>query len=506
MFRLRGLPVASLARTYVCPAPRITSALVPRAAGFATSGATSQPTPPPPPTPAPAPAPAAPSAAGTNVLPNRVYGGLKDKDRIFTNLYADGDIFLEGAKKRGDWYKTKELIGKGPEWIVNEIKASGLRGRGGAGFPSGLKWSFMPKQSNDGRPSYLVINADEGEPGTCKDREIMRHDPHKLIEGCLIAGFAMRACAAYIYIRGEFILEAKNLQRAIDEAYKAGLIGPNACGTGYKFDVYVHRGAGAYICGEETALIESLEGKQGKPRLKPPFPANIGVWGCPTTVTNVETIAVAPTILRRGADWFASFGRKGNAGTKLFCISGHVNNPCTVEEEMSIPLKDLIEKHCGGVIGGWDNLLGIVPGGSSVPVLPKHICETVLMDFDALKEVRSGLGTAAVIVMNKQTDIVQAIARFAKFYKHESCGQCTPCREGTGWMSNVMDRLVKGNAKIDEIDMLEEISYQIEGHTICALGDAAAWPVQGLIRHFRPEVEARIRQFNEGAAQRASSL
>ncbi len=353
----------------------------------------------------------------------------------------------------------------------------------------------MPKKNPDGRPSYLVINADESEPGTCKDREILRHEPHKLVEGALLVGFSMRARAAYIYVRGEFYNEACHLQEAIHEAYKAGRLGKNACGSGYDFDVYVHRGAGAYICGEETALIESLEGKQGKPRLKPPFPANVGLFSCPTTVTNVETVSVVPTILRRGPEWFASFGRKNNTGTKLFCISGHVNNPCTVEEEMSIPLRDLIEKHAGGVRGGWDNLLGIIPGGSSVPVIPKHVCENVLMDFDSLKEVQSGLGTAAVMVMDKSTDIINAIARLSKFYKHESCGQCTPCREGTGWMLKMMDRMVQGRAEIEEIDSLDEISRQIEGHTICALGDAAAWPVQGLIRHFRPEMEERIRQY-----------
>jgi len=419
---------------------------------------------------------------------------LKDEDRIFQNLYGRHDWGLKGAMQRGAWYKTKEILLKGHEWILKEIKDSGLRGRGGAGFPSGLKWSFMNKP--DTRPKYLVVNADEGEPGTCKDREIMRHDPHLLIEGCLVAGRAMGARAAYIYIRGEFFLEASNLQVAINEAYKAGLIGKNACGSGYDFDVYVHRGAGAYICGEETALIESIEGKAGKPRLKPPFPADIGVFGCPTTVANVETISVAPTILRRGASWFAGFGRPRNAGTKLFCISGNVNTPCTVEESMSIPLKELIERHAGGVKGGWDNLLGIIPGGSSVPVLPKAICETVLMDFDALVEVKSGLGTAAVIVMDKNQDIIKCISRLSDFYQHESCGQCTPCREGTGWLAKIMRRFVSGNARKDEIDMIIELSKQIEGHTICALGDAAAWPVQGLIRHFRPEVEARIDQYH----------
>jgi NADH-quinone oxidoreductase subunit F len=429
---------------------------------------------------------------------------LKDHDRIFTNLYGVRDWRLQAARKRGDWSQTKEMIAKGEDWIIGEMKASGLRGRGGAGFPTGLKWSFMPKKS-DGRPSYLVVNADEGEPGTCKDRDILRHDPHKLVEGCLLAGFSMRAVAAYIYIRGEFFREAENLQGAIDEAYAAGLIGKNACGSGYDFDVYLHRGAGAYICGEETALIESLEGKKGQPRLKPPFPANVGVWGCPTTVNNVESIAVAPEILRRGAAWFAALGRPNNTGTKVFCISGHVERPCNVEEEMGIPLRELIEKHAGGVRGGWDNLLAVIPGGSSVPLLPKSICDDVLMDFDSLRAVKSGLGTAAVIVMDQSTDLVRAIARLAKFYMHESCGQCTPCREGTGWMWRVMERLANGDAGKGEIDMLLDVTYQVEGHTICALGDAAAWPIQGLIRHFRPEIERRIdarvrTRASEGAA------
>uniref|UniRef100_A0A915NN24 NADH-ubiquinone oxidoreductase 51kDa subunit iron-sulphur binding domain-containing protein n=1 Tax=Meloidogyne floridensis TaxID=298350 RepID=A0A915NN24_9BILA len=411
------------------------------------------------------------------------YGGLRDEDRIFTNLYGKHDYRLKAAMSRGDWYKTKEIILKGPKWIIGEVTTSGLRGRGGAGFPSGMKWGFMLKPF-DGRPKYLVVNADEGEPGTCKDRQrgrrftflmgkikrirnTKRHDPHKLIEGCLIAGVAMGARAAYIYIRGEFYNEACILQEAMHEAYKAGFIGKDCFGTGYNFDIFVYRGAGAYICGEETALIESLEGKQGKPRLKPPFPADIGVFGCPTTVTN------------------------------LFCISGHVNEPTTVEEEMSIPLRDLIERHAGGVIGGWDNLLGIIPGGSSVPVIPKSICDDVLMDFDALIKVETGLGTAAVIVMNKQCDIVKCIARLSMFYKHESCGQCTPCREGCNWLNKIMWRFVQGKADPKEIDMIWELTKQIEGHTICALGDAAAWPVQGLIRHFRPELERRMAEYSK---------
>lgn len=425
---------------------------------------------------------------------------LQDKDRIFTNLYGQESPDLEAAMKRGDWQGTKDILAKGQDWIIDQMKESGLRGRGGAGFPTGLKWSFMPKETSPENPSYLVVNADEGEPGTCKDRDMMRHDPHKLIEGCLIAGFAMRASAAYIYIRGEFIREMDALNKAIEEARAKGFLGKDACGSGYSFDVHVHAGAGAYICGEETALIESLEGKKGQPRLKPPFPANVGAWGRPTTVNNVESIAVAPTILRRGADWFAGLGKPNNTGTKVFCISGHVNNPCNVEEEMGIPLKELIEKHAGGVIGGWDNLLAIIPGGSSVPVLPKDICDTVCMDFDSLRDVQSGLGTAAVIVMNKSTDIVKAIARLSEFYKHESCGQCTPCREGTGWMWRVMERLVEGRADKEEIDMLLDVTKQIEGHTICALGDAAAWPIQGLMRHFRDEVEARIDAYQAAKA------
>ena len=416
---------------------------------------------------------------------------LADKDRIFTNLYGWNDAGLKGAKARGDWDNTKAILARGHDDIVEEIKASGLRGRGGAGFPTGLKWSFMPKEVGV-RPHYLVVNADESEPGTCKDRDIIRHEPHKLIEGCLVAGFAMRAHTAYIYIRGDFFNEGKILQAAIDEAYDAGLLGKNAAGSGWNFDVYLQRGAGAYICGEETALIESMEGKKGQPRLKPPFPAGVGLYGCPTTVNNVESIAVAPTIMRRSGAWFAGLGKENNTGTKLFCISGHVNKPCNVEEEMGIPLKELIEKHAGGVRGGWDNLLAIIPGGSSTPLMPKDVCETMTMDFDALRNAGTGLGTAGIIVMDKSTDIVRAIARLSYFYKHESCGQCTPCREGTGWMWRMMDRMVRGEAEIHEIETLEQVTRQVEGHTICALGDAAAWPVQGLIKHFRPEIERRI--------------
>ncbi len=425
---------------------------------------------------------------------------LKDKDRIFRNLYGLGDWRLAGARARGAWADTKALIDKGHDWIINEVKASGLRGRGGAGFPTGLKWSFMPK--NDPRPSYLVINADESEPGSCKDREIMRHDPHLLIEGALLAGYAMRAHVCYIYVRGEFIAERERLQAAVDEAYAAKLIGKDN-DNGWDFDIFVHHGAGAYICGEETALLESLEGKKGMPRLKPPFPANVGLYGAPTTVNNVESIAVAPDILRRGAAWFASLGLPNNTGTKLFQISGHVDRPCVVEEEMGIPLRELIDEHCGGVRGGWDNLLAVIPGGSSMPLLTAAQCEAVTMDFDALAKLKSGLGTGAVIVMDKSTDAIKAIARIAYFYKHESCGQCTPCREGTGWMWRVLERMQRGEAEKREIDLLLNVTKQVEGHTICALGDAAAWPVQGLIRNFRHVIEERIDTYQAAAKEAA---
>src|SRR5579872_2993842 len=420
---------------------------------------------------------------------------LADKDRIFTNLYGLQDPGLEAARKRGQWDNTKAILALGPEAIVDIMKRSGLRGRGGAGFPTGLKWSFMPKEVKD-RPHYLVVNADESEPGTCKDRDMMRHDPHLLVEGCLIASFAMRARVCYIYVRGEFIRERERLQAAIDQAYEAKLIGKNNVHD-WDFDCYVHHGAGAYICGEETALLESLEGKKGMPRLKPPFPANMGLYGCPTTVNNVETIAQVPDIMRRGAAWFAGIGRPNNTGTKLFCISGHVERPCNVEEQMGIPLRELIERHAGGVRGGWDNLMAVIPGGSSMPLVPAGAdqADTLLMDFDGCRDKKSALGTAAVIVMDKSADIVRAMARISYFYKHESCGQCTPCREGMGWMWRVLTRMSEGRAQKREIDMLMEVTTQIEGHTICAFGDGAAWPVQGLLRHFRPEIERRIDEY-----------
>ena len=419
---------------------------------------------------------------------------LKHEDHIFTNLNGYNSFKLNEAKSRGVWNNTKKIIQRGSSWLVNEIRLSDLRGRGGAGFPTGLKWSFIPEKSK--LPKYLIVNADESEPGTCKDRDIIRYEPHKLIEGCLLSSFAVGAHTCYIYIRGEFYNEANILQIAIDEAYKDGLIGKNSCNSGWDFDVYLHRGAGAYIAGKETAMLESLEGKKAQPRLKPPFPAIVGLFGCPTIVNNVETIAVIPDILKRGSAWFSSLGKQNNTGTKIFCISGHVNKPCNVEEELGIPLKELLEKYAGGVIGGWNNLLAVIPGGSSVPLIPKKICDKIHMDFDSLDKVGSGLGTAGVIVMNKSTDLVKAITRISRFYKKESCGQCTPCREGAGWMWRVMERFCEGQGSIDEIDTLYEVSKEVEGHTICAFGDASAWPIQGLIKNFRSLIVKKIQKNN----------
>ena len=423
---------------------------------------------------------------------------LKDQDRIFTNLYGMHDRTLKGAMKRGHWDGTAGLIALGRDKIVEIMKASGLRGRGGAGFPTGLKWSFMPKQS-DGRPAYLVINADESEPGTCKDREIMRHDPHTLIEGALIAAFAMGANTCYIYIRGEYIREREALQAAIDECYEAGLVGKNAAKSGFDFDCYLHHGAGAYICGEETALLESLEGKKGMPRMKPPFPAGSGLYGCPTTVNNVESIAVVPTILRRGAEWFAGFGRPNNAGTKLFAISGHVNNPCVVEEAMSITLRDLLDTHCGGVRGGWKNIKAVIPGGISMGLMTESELDTPL-DFAGPGKVGClGLGTAAVVVIDDQTSIVDFLHNSCRFFAHESCGQCTPCREGTSWSLRMLERIKAGKGRLKDLDILLEIGNtmgMMPGSTICGLADGAAWPIKNAIKKFRGEFEDYIKRTN----------
>ena len=422
---------------------------------------------------------------------------LDDRDRIFTNLYGLHSARLPAAERRGAWSDINRLMQKGPDWICAEIRRSGLRGRGGAGFSTGLKWSLMPKRP-DGLPRYLVVNADEGEPGTCKDREIIRHEPHLLIEGCLLASFAIGAHACYVYVRGEFVREREALQIAIDEAREAGWIGPRNVHD-WPLDIHVHHGAGAYVAGEETALIESLEGKKALPRLKPPFPTDCGLYGCPTIVNNVESIAVVGTILRRGGEWFAGLGRPNNTGTKVFCISGHVNAPCNVEEVLGVTFRELVERHCGGVRGGWENLLAVIPGGGTTPVIPAGEIIDAPLDFDAMQSLNSALGTGGVIVFDKSTDLVRAIARLSRFYMHESCGQCTPCREGAGWVWRVLSRMADGRAQMREIETLLDVTRRIEGHTICALGDSVAWPVQGLIRHFRSEIERRNDEPGENA-------
>ena len=418
---------------------------------------------------------------------------LKDEDKVFGNLDGSGDWSLKGYKKRRGYVGYKKVMKMPRTKIIDTIKASALRGRGGAGFPTGLKWSFMPEPSAD-KPNYLVCNADEGEPGTCKDRDILRYDPHTLVEGMAIGCKALGAKVGYIYVRGEYYDESSRLQLAIDEAYKAGLLGKNIQGTGVDVDLYLHLGAGAYICGEETALLESLEGKKGQPRLKPPFPAGFGLYGCPTTINNVETLAQVSAIMRNGVEWWTKFGRPNNHGTKIFSISGSVKKPGNYEAPMSIPMKTLIEKYAGGVIGGWDNLQAVIPGGSSTPMLNAKQASEVLMDFDDLRELGTGLGTAAVIVMNKEVDLLAVMTRISAFYKHESCGQCTPCREGVGWVYGLMERLSRGEGSKEELDQLFAITKKIEGKTICAFADGAMWPVQGTLKHFKHLFEERIKQ------------
>ena len=424
---------------------------------------------------------------------------LKLDDRVFPNLYGQFGVDIKSSIDRGDYSDISNIISKGRKQIIDDVKSSGLRGRGGAGFATGLKWSFVPDPEKSNKNHYLVVNADESEPGTCKDREILRHEPHKLIEGIVVASYAIGAKVCYVYIRGEYYNEAVVLQEAIEEAYAQKKIGKNACDSGHDIDVYIHRGAGAYICGEETAMLESIEGNKGQPRLKPPFPALVGLYGSPTVINNVESIAAVPTILRRGAEWYKNFGRENNYGTKLYCISGHVNKPCVVEEEMGIPMKTLINEYAGGVIGGWENLLAVIPGGSSCPLLPASLCQDVKMDYDDLRRAGSSLGTGGAIVMakevnGKKTDIVKCISRITDFYKHESCGQCTPCREGVSWLSKMMHRFVEGDYHASEIDKIIALTKQIEGHTICAFGDAASWPIQALVKHFKPEMIERAKR------------
>ena len=375
-----------------------------------------------------------------------------------------------------------------PGDIVNEIKASGLRGRGGAGFPTGLKWSFMPRNTPDQK--YIVCNSDEGEPGTFKDRDILRFNPHSLIEGMAISGYAMGATIGYNYIRGEFYEPYERFELALQEARDAGLLGSNILSSGVDFELHSHLGAGAYICGEETGLLESLEGKSGQPRFKPPFPAQYGAFGRPTTVNNTETLASVPRIMREGADWFVNLGPKNNAGTKIFSVSGHVSKPGNYEVPLGIPFHELLEMS-GGMLNG-KKLKAVIPGGSSVPVLPAELIIDCNMDYDSLESAGSMLGAGSVIVMDESTCMVEMLERIAYFYWEESCGQCTPCREGTGWLYRILRRIRSGRARLEEVDQLVDVANRIEGRTICALGDAAAWPVQSFIKHFRHEFETMI--------------
>jgi len=377
-----------------------------------------------------------------------------------------------------------------PDEVIEEVKASGLRGRGGAGFPTGLKWSFMPREAEVQK--YLVCNSDESEPGTCHDREVLRSNPHCLIEGMAIAAYSMGATVGYNYIRGEFMDEpVPRFETAVEEAYEAGLLGKNIKGSGIDFDLYTFVGAGAYICGEETALLESLEGKPGKPRFKPPFPANFGLYGKPTTVNNTQSLASVPSIIRNGAKWFAKLGPEGSGGTAQFSVSGHIEKPGNHELPMGIPFIDLLDL-CGGVWKGR-KLKAVIPGGSSVPVLPAEIIIDCTMDYNSLQEAGSSFGTGAVMVMDDKTCMVKVLQRIARFYMEESCGQCTPCREGTGWIYRMLTRIRNGEGGKEDLDKLVDVANKIEGHTICALGDAAAWPVQSFLRHFRHEFEYMVR-------------
>ncbi len=413
----------------------------------------------------------------------------------FNTFGADESWSLKTYEKH-DGYKAwrKILAGEmSPEQVIEEVKASGLRGRGGAGFPTGLKWSFMPRKAPGQK--YLVCNSDESEPGTCHDREILRYNPHCLIEGMAIAAYAMGATVAYNYIRGEFMDEPlPRFEAALAEAYKAGLLGKNIQKSGIDVELHTFVGAGAYICGEETGLLESLEGKQGKPRFKPPFPANFGLYGLPTTVNNTQSLASVPAILRNGAKWFADLGPEGSGGTAQFSVSGHVEKPGNFELPMGIPFKDLLDL-CGGVWHGR-KLKAVIPGGSSVKVLPAEIIMGCTMDYDSLQKAGSSFGTGAVIVMDETTCMVHVLRRIARFYMAESCGQCTPCREGTGWLYRMLTRIMQGQGQQDDLDKLVDVANKIEGHTICALGDAAAWPVQSFLKHYHHEFEYMLR--NQG--------
>jgi NADH-quinone oxidoreductase subunit F len=420
-------------------------------------------------------------------------GAYDDKMNLvlFESMKLDKPWTLQTYRSIGGYDVWEKIVREKPtrESIIDGVKASGLRGRGGAGFPTGTKWSFMPR--NSPIQKYLVCNSDESEPGTCHDRDILRYNPHALIEGLAIGGFATNSTVAYNYMRGEFLGEPiPRFEAALEEAYAAGLLGKNIMGSGIDFDIYSFHGAGAYICGEETALLDSLEGKPGKPRFKPPFPANFGLYGAPTTINNTQSFASVPTILRKGPAWFAGLGPANSGGTVIFSISGHVEKAGNFELPMGVPFKDLLE-YAGGMKGGR-KIKAVIPGGSSVPVVPGDVMMKVNMDYDSLKAAGSSLGSAAIIVMDETTCMVRVLERISRFYMSESCGQCTPCREGTGWMNRLLKRMLAGEARREEVSLLLDVANRIEGHTICALGDAAAWPVQSFLKHYRHEFEYMI--------------
>ncbi len=416
------------------------------------------------------------------------------KERILTkNIHKENSQSIEVYESGGGYQAMRKTLKEmSPADLIDAVKKSGLRGRGGAGFPTGLKWSFMPKEKNPDRPHYLLNNADESEPGTFKDRLLMEKDPHLVVESTLLSGYAMQADGCYIYIRGEYVYAADMLDRAVAEAYAKGYAGKNIMGSGWDCEIVVHRGAGAYICGEETALMSSLEGDRGYPRVKPPFPAASGAWGMPTTINNVETLACVPSIVERGAEWFASVGpNQKNSGPKLYCLSGHVKRPGVYEEEMGYPLMDLINENGGGMLHDDRPLKACVPGGISVPILRAEDCD-VNLDFDSLAAKGSAIGSAGIMIMDSSTCMVRSLLRTSHFFAHESCGQCTPCREGCGWMERMLRRIENGQGTSRDLDMLLEVANNIEGNTICALGDAAAWPVQSYLKRFRSEFEDHV--------------
>ncbi len=421
------------------------------------------------------------------------YPYVSDREvRILSTHFGDPKArTLEGAVANGRYSVFRKAVEMGPDAVIDTVKSSGLRGRGGAGFPTGVKWSFMPKDS--GKPHYLCCNADESEPGTFKDRELIRWDPHQLIEGCLIAAYAIRAQHAYIYCRGEFFEASSVLARAVEEAYAKGYVGADIQGTGVDIDVTVHVGAGAYICGEETALMNSLEGRRGQPRVKPPFPAAVGLFNMPTTINNVETLSAVPHIVEHGGDWYRQWGTEKSPGTKLFCVSGHVNKPGNYELPLGFPLGELIDDVCGGVRDGH-TLKAVIPGGSSVPILAASECESCTLDYEGVVSAGSMLGCASVIVMDETTDIVKQVHRMAYFYAHESCGQCTPCREGTAWVTKILKRIVDGRGTEEDLDTLVEVTTRMTGTTICVLSDSVAAPVKSSITKFRDDYLALIRR------------